>query len=632
MCGIVGAKTRKPIEPATAEKMVEAIAHRGPDAKGQRALAHDLVFFGHRRLSIIDLTERGAQPMQVTHEGKDYTITYNGEVYNHNEIKNELESLGHIFSSDSDTEVVLRAYIEWGEKSMERFHGMFAYGIWDHAREELFVCRDRFGVKPLYYTQKDGEFLFASDLRSLRAHPLVSSELDRQAISSFFQFGYVPGPLSIFKDVKKLQPGKTMRIARDGSSSMKTYWSPASVFKNTQERDVTEEVMLEELEQTLKKSFERRLVADVDVGVFLSGGVDSSLVCALLQQDPNRQLKTFTIGFDEEDVDESFYARKVAEALGTEHHEFFLSADDISAELGEYIRAFDEPFGDSSGIPTYILSKMTRPHVKVALTGDGGDELFAGYSKYEGLMRIRAMSMVTRTLLRFFLTVLGPNVMARLVAMLPGKSYTNLSAKLRKLKHVLAVHSPEEQITAAATYWSTDERSDLLVNHDEPPKGTRQTEGSLLDQMQLWDMRQYLPDDILTKSDRATMAVGLEGREPFLDQDVLSFVASIPRALRERSIGSKWMLKRILSKYLDPDLFERPKAGFVPPLRTWLKVLLEKHQDELFNKEFIQKQGLFRPEVVEDLISDFHAGKSIGHERLWLLVTFQLWYRSVHVS
>ncbi len=632
MCGIVGGFAPK-IQEKIPREMVQTLHHRGPDGSGVFVNTRSTAFLGQTRLSIIDLTRNGEQPMHARpeyHKRDGITLVYNGEVYNYREIQKELIARGYTFFSSSDTEVVLAAYIEWGKDCLKKFRGMFAFAVWDEREETLFVCRDRFGVKPLYYLQTGNTFYFASELKALRSVPEFHKEIDRNAVSYYFSYGYIPAPFSIFSCIKKVEPGHFMRVKNGLIVEHAAWWRPErdvpSVFESENETKI-----LDGLEDVLRESFEYRMVADVDVGVFLSGGIDSSLVAALLQSS-SRRLKTFTLGFSETAYNEAPAAKAIAEHLGTDHHEYYTSAHEVQRLLPDVIQLFDEPFADSSSLVTYLLAKQARQQVKVALSGDGGDELFFGYSKYEAVTRLSRFPANVRRLGASVLGRCEPRQLSamynRLRGVLPSlPAYSNLPEKLTKLEMSLNASSVRDMFIAASTYWSQKDvqaffayDSSVSLADGMPLFSVGQRE-----QMQLWDLYRYLPDDILVKTDRTSMAVGLEAREPFLDEAVWQYVRQIPPSIRYKNAGTKYLLRQILGRHIPVSLFDRPKTGFRIPMYEWLRGPWSSLIPEHLHSSRLNAHGILHAPAVEQYVEQWNSGHYVNPDRLWILMSFALW-------
>lgn len=631
MCGIVGGMS-KSINKDIAEKMTAVLSRRGPDADGVFFDEKNKIFLGHRRLSVIGLSELANQPMSVEFNGKKYFISYNGEVYNYKEIKKELDLKGYKFKTDSDTEVVLCSYIEWGDKCVEKFHGMFAFVIWDESGKELILFRDRFGVKPLYYYFDGENFIFASELKTIYQFPNFRKDIDFDALALYLQFGFIPAPHTIFKNTFKLEQGSILKIGADLNIKKQKYWQPENYFK-TEKIIKSEKEILGELEEILKKSFQCRMIADVEVGVFLSGGIDSSLVAAILQNNSSKKIKTFTIGFEEKSYNEAPFAKKIADYLKTDHYEYYVSANDMKNSLLDYADIFDEPFGDSSALLTYLLAKFARKDAKVTLSGDGGDELFFGYDKYNALRKIKNIPRPIKKVMRSVINFLGPDKLANihtgLAKILPLPKYSNLREKLSKLDNLLSGKDLAENFLLSGSYWIKEEIKDLLTGrplNNESKNIFQYNNVDFREQMQIWDIKNYLVNDILFKTDMATMAASLEAREPYLDQDILEYIAKISPDIKFNK-NPKYFLKKILSKYLPSDLIDRPKAGFRLPIYECLKKDWKDMVYYYLDPDKIEKQGIFDKNFIESLLEKYyHRDQYINPDKLWLILNFQLWH------
>ena len=579
MCGIAGlfalgsGGDRYPA--ATALKMVETLSHRGPDGYGSWGLPETGIGFGHRRLAIVDLRETGAQPMHSA-DGR-YVITFNGEIYNFQELRRELETLGHPFRGTSDTEVMLAGCEQWGiAAAVEKFIGMFAFGIFDRETRTLSLVRDRLGVKPLYYTVIKGQLLFGSELRALMAHPDFVKEVDPEALDAMLRYSYVPAPATIFKNVFKLPPASILTVRAGEQPQISTYW-PLSRIAQRQPTPRSAADALDGLDQLLRDAVQRRLVADVPLGAFLSGGTDSSIIVALMQAVSNRPAKTYTIGLPDSAYDESAEARAVARHLGSDHTEIMLEAStarDLVSNVADWI---DEPFGDSSQIPTYLVAQATRKHVTVALSGDGGDELFGGYPKYamlESIWRYAGkLPGPARVAAAGALGIVPDSLLQRGAAMaLDAGRAERIGETVQRLRMALKAANADEAAVAIATV-GLDERG--IVRGAEGrlrlAPYSAATPSGVAARMQLHDMMTYLPDDILTKVDRCTMAVSLEAREPLLDHRLIEYVWSLPAAVRRGDGTPKYLLRTVLARYLPQEMIDRPKRGFSVPLGAWLR-------------------------------------------------------------
>lgn len=648
MCGIIGIwDFKNKIEPAVLERMRDTLRHRGPDDAGLFIDENTNVGLGHRRLSIIDLSERGHQPMK--NEDGSLWLTYNGEVYNFETIKKELEKKSHQFFSSSDTEVVLRSYLEWGIDGVKRFRGMFAYALWDKQKKRLVLVRDRAGIKPLYYYFNGGLFIFASEIKAILQHPQVKKELNFDALHLFLQLAYIPAPHSIFKNIQKLEPGHCLILDSQQRINKIKYWDVFDYYLKPKAAGKNEEEVSQKLEEILTESFKLRMVADVEVGHFLSGGIDSSTVAALLVKKLGfNNLKTFTIGFKEAKYNEAPFAKKIAQYLGTDHHELYLTEKEAMEALPKVADIYDEPFGDSSSIPTYLVSRFARDFVKVSLSADGGDETFCGYDRYWQIDALfQKFQKIPKPLLKGGIStfkVLSPqalNFLSRALGfLLPRQAITKkkiykLKRKINKLKEI--AKNPKDLIAfyklLGFGFWKEPELSHLLLNFTPTPKSLAWGIGQSsqlehldnLSQLQAIDYKTYLPDDILVKVDRASMAVSLEGRDPLLDHKIMEYVASLPVDLKYKNGVTKYILRKILYKYVPQKLLERPKWGFSIPLEKWLRGDLRFLLNQYLNKERIKQEGIFNWRVIEEEKKQF-LGKGIDYaDHLWLLIAFAMW-------
>jgi asparagine synthase (glutamine-hydrolysing) len=614
-------------------KMRDSLKHGGPDDAGNYIEKNKGLALANRRLAILDLSPLGHQPMMD--DKNEIVVVFNGEIYNFAEIKNELIKFGYKFRSNSDTEVIIYAYKKWGLDCIEKFRGMFAIVIWDKREGKLILISDRVGVKPLYYYFKDGLFMFASELKAFHQHPKFQKELNEQSLSFFLQYGYIPSPYAIFKYTYKLEPASFL-IVKDGLLKKEKYWEIENFFlegKNEKEKDKwlkrSEGELVEELESLLTESFKLRLVSDVPVGMFLSGGIDSSTVCALLAKE-GIKLKTFTIGFYEKEYNEAPFAKKVAEYLGTDHTEFYCTPKETFEIIPKLPEIYDEPFGDSSAIPTYFVSKLTREKVKVSLSADGGDEQFCGYTRYWMLVeKINKISKLPfkntiRNLLNIFSPELASKIYNLFKPILP--KYTNFRDKYFKLKNVLQADNLIAQYDLSLKIFL---KEDLLkLGFQSKTESIFNLETNGLDNysiLMLLDLKTYLPDDLLVKVDRATMSVALEGREPFLDHKLLEWTSKLPSEFKYKNGKSKYLLRKVLYKYVPPELIERPKQGFGMPVYEWFKKDLKDLYLNYLDETKIKKEGLFNHIEVKKLLDDYLKERGVNHNKLWLLFIFEQW-------
>ena len=620
--------------------MTAALWRRGPDAGGVFVDEEAGVALGHRRLAILDLSERGAQPMRSAC-GR-YVLTFNGEIYNHLDLRRELESSGGAeWRGSSDTETLLAGFAQWGvAPTLERTVGMFALALWDRRQRELTLARDRFGEKPLYFGYVDSgrSFVFGSELKALKAHPAFTNRVDRSALALFLRFSYVPAPYSIYENVFKLEPGSlvSLDIGSLGGRELRfeRYWRYADVARvGLADPILNEKAGIEALEAALRELIALQLVADVPVGAFLSGGVDLSTIVALMQAQSTRPVKTFTIGFDEAGFDEAPYAAAVAHRLGTDHTEIRVTSEETRAVIPNLPTMYDEPFGDSSQIPTSVVSAVARREVTVALSGDGGDELLAGYNRYMmGPKLWRTISKCPPPLRHALgATMAGaPGWAWKALALGYGRRLASFVDKAYKIGPTIdQMQGVDDLYKALVVEWGTDETPalgasrlpltlDAMVDQCEI--------GDVVHRMMLFDGVTYLPDDILTKVDRAAMAVSLETRVPLLDHRVAAVAWRLPMSMKIRDGQSKWALRQILYRYVPQELIERPKAGFAAPVGKWLRGALNEWGSALLEEERLRKEGFLDPVAVTRMWSQHCSGTRDWTHRLWNLLTFQAWW------
>ena len=611
MCGIVGfaaAPGRVAPEARVGEAMNNAIVHRGPDDGGVHR--EDAVLLGMRRLAIIDLGG-GHQPM--TSADGQRVLVFNGEIYNFRRLRAELQALGHRFRTDSDSEVILVAYEAWGEGAVARLEGMFAFALWDRARGQLLLARDRLGKKPLFLWEGSDGIGFASELKSLLALPGFRRDVDTSVLPGYFAFGYVPSPKSIFRDVRKLPAGH-YAVWRDGRLREERYWSLdfSPTFRGSEAEAV------EQLHERLQAAVDDRLVADVPFGAFLSGGLDSSVVVALMAQRMTRPVKTFSIGFKEARYSELSGARRVADILGTEHHELVVEPE--ATELIEtLVWHLDEPFADSSALPTFLVSELARPHVKMVLSGDGGDEAFAGYERYLKFLALERLGPLR-----------GPAALGLRAAggVLPGL----FGQRLRRIGQRLGERFPDSYLSGVALS-RPDQMQALLgpagaegyasLHPLFPPGDTR----PMIDRIVDADIRSYLLDDILVKLDRMTMAASIEGRAPLLDHRVVEFAARLPAHLRIRDGRGKHVLREVARRWLPSDVLDKPKQGFAIPLPEWFRAKLGVMAGDVFASRAFRERGWVQPAIVDGLLAEHRSGRADHAEPLWQVLVLELWAR-----
>ncbi len=641
MCGFAGfldpaAASDPSAWPAVLSRMGDAIRHRGPDDAGIWTDTGPGIGIVHRRLSILDLSPAGAQPM--TSPCGRYVLAFNGEIYNHQELRLELDFDGGGFSwrGHSDTETLLAGLRHWGtEKCLQKLVGMFAFALWDKAEKTLCLARDRMGEKPLYYGRSGDAFLFGSELKALSAHPAWRGEVDRDAIASLLRYNYIPAPWSIYQDIFKLEPAHFV-VIKDGGCAIGDpccYWNLHQIAQNGLGSSLqSSEVLTNELEDLLRDAVQRQMAADVPLGAFLSGGIDSTTIAALMQAQSDRPVKTFTIGFHEAGFDEAIHAKKVAAHLGTDHTELYVTPQDAMAVIPKLSTIYDEPFSDVSQIPTYLVSQLARRHVTVSLSGDGGDELFCGYNRYVSgysvWNKLKGMPQPMRHILAGLLERAPGRALDRVQSMLPKRfQVSSLADRLPKLADALAYQDGFSYYRAlvshaknpASIVLGAHEPASLLAKFQQPNLS------GLQEQMMFWDMLTYLPDDILTKVDRASMAVSLEARVPLLDYRVVEFAWRVPTAFKYRDGQGKWLLRQVLYRYVPKELMERPKMGFGVPLEHWLRGPLRDWAESLLAEARIREEGYFDPAPIRQMWREHLSGRRNWQYHLWDVLMFQSW-------
>lgn len=651
MCGIAGCidfrrGTSQDDLVAIVERMANSVSHRGPDDSGTWVDASAGVALGHRRLAIIDLSAAGHQPMHSA-DGR-YVLVYNGEIYNYLQLRQELSALGHTFQSHSDTEVVLAAFRQWDvSTALSRFNGMFAMALWDRKERALILARDRFGEKPLYYGLQGGSLLFGSELKALRAHPAFAPDIDRQAVTQFLRFVYVPAPRSIYEGIRKVAPASWLMIKSEGDvdRAPTAYWSMADVARDGVSRRFSgsEDEAVNELDRLLRDAIKLRMISDVPLGAFLSGGLDSSTVVALMQAQSSRPVRTFTIGFHEQAFNEAEAARAVATHLRTDHTELYVTPTEAMAVIPRLPALYDEPFADSSQIPTFLVAQLARRHVTVALSGDAGDEVLGGYTRYFWALNVwRAISLLPSPLRAGAAALIAKLAPARWDPWLdtvsrrlpPPLRQTMPGDKLQKLAGLFSVQDAHALYLRLLSTWK-DPGALAVGGEDVVPPLTRHAETlgitSFAEQMMLTDTGLYLPDDILVKVDRATMAVSLEGRIPLLDPRVVSFAWSLPATMKVRQGKGKLPLRRVLSRYVPPELFERPKMGFGVPIGTWLRGPLRDWAEALLDERRLRTEGFLQPAPIRSAWAEHVSGKRNVQYNLWAILMFQAWLEAQRI-
>ena len=608
--------------------MNRIMAHRGPDGEGYGMYETDTakVGLGHRRLSIIDLTAGGSQPQTFG----SLHITFNGEIYNYAEIKKVLEDKGHSFKSHSDTEVILHAYAEWGSAALQQFIGMFAFVIYDEANQQIFACRDRAGVKPFFYYYKDGLFLFGSELKALVQHPAFIKQINTDAVAAFLQFGYVPTPHCIFNDAHKLKPGHFLTFDIPNRQLQTTqYWNVYDAY-NKPILDISLPEAIEETEKLLTSAFQYRMVSDVPVGVFLSGGYDSSCVTAILQKNNTEKIKTFTIGVPDAGLNEAPFAKEIAAHLGTDHTEYYCTEKEALEIVPQLPFFYDEPFADSSAIPTTLVSRIAREKVTVALSADAGDEIFAGYNRYDYMIKYGGALKKIPGIIRRSAATMMDLIPADKIPVF-NKKYL-FHSRYEKVKSLLKEPSAKNVLMSMTQQMNTKEIAELFKDSIQQmpsyfdSKDLKPENYSVLSYMMAIDYQTYLLDDILQKVDRAGMSVSLEGREPFLDHRIIEWAARLPMEYKYNKGNKKFILKQIVHKYIPAAMMDRPKMGFGIPISAWLQKDLKPFVDLYFDEQFIIKQNIFNNDVIQRIKKSFYDGKVEKAEKIWYILMFQMWY------
>lgn len=648
MCGITGFlyRSKRPGSSHLSheiEQMASRLRHRGPDAGGYWSDPDSGVALGHRRLSIIDLSQAGAQPMHSA--SKRYVITYNGEIYNFSAIRERLESAGYPFAGHSDTEVLLAAIEHWGiEHTLKSVHGMFAFALWDRHKRELSLARDRVGKKPLYYGWSGDALLFASELKALRIHPEFDGTIDRSALANFIQYGWISEPLSIYQKIGKLPAGSYITIKTESppwTPPVQKYWTANEIMESARQEPFQGSFMQasDRLDDLLVESVRERMVADVDLGALLSGGIDSSTIVGIMQKHSDRPVKTFCIGFDEKKYNEAEYAAAIAHYLGTDHHELYVTPAECLDVVSRLPTIYDEPFGDISQVPTYIVAKMASQQVKVVLTGDGGDETFAGYNHYtEGLAQWQWMSKLSpglRNTLADVLTHIGDQSWQLLRPANPasGKKLHNLrkfGSKFQRKTRYWRSASPQALL---ANHFSRTHRPESIVvdavpgitNMSDPSGWAHDTD--TLSAMLHFDYTGYMLGDILVKVDRATMAVGLEARSPILDNRITEFAWTLPNEYRMDQTGGKKILRAVLERYVPKKFTDRPKRGFGVPIDEWLRGPLRDWVEDLISESNLKTYGYLEPGEVRRLWEQHLCGWQNHANILWSILMFQAWFQ-----
>jgi asparagine synthase (glutamine-hydrolysing) len=604
--------------------MVDCLVHRGPDDSGYHVVQHDnyTLGLGQRRLSILDLSPLGHQPMFF----ENLCIVFNGEIYNFQEIRQELIAQGHSFISGGDTEVILKAFKTWGPSCVQRFIGMFAFVIHDTNTNKVYIYRDRAGVKPLFYYWHNNVLLFSSELKSFHKHPAFEKTLDYNHLALYLQYNYVPGPYSIFKNTTKLSPGHYLEIDLQKRSVVThQYWNVLDYY-NQEKLKISKEEAIEETERLLKSAFEYRMVSDVPVGVFLSGGYDSTAIAALLQKGRTEKIKTFTIGFDVEGFDEAPEAKKIANFLGTDHTEHYCTPQEAFSIIPTLPDIYDEPFADNSTVPTVLVSKLARQSVKVALSGDAGDEIFGGYYKFIQSVELTSQfpKPVQRTLAGM-MSMVNPEKLPYL------KDRYNFSTRFEKVTEIWRSGNPLTALKQISHYITGTELKQYMKHSFLLPPTDFDLEKDMLDnndafnKMLAIDYRTFLVDNNLVKVDRATMSVGLEGREPFLDHRLIEFVSRLPSSYKINGKEKKVLLRDIVHRHVDKPLMDRPKKPFIAPLTVWFRQELKDYFLHYLSEDNLKKGDFFNPAPIIALRDRYLSGAQVNHQKLWNILIFQMW-------
>ncbi|MDA0282842.1 MAG: asparagine synthase (glutamine-hydrolyzing), partial [Planctomycetota bacterium] len=631
MCGFAGFVEPTPARSRDASErlirqMADRLTHRGPDDSGCWLNESGTVALGHRRLAVLDTSLHGHQPM--TSPGGRFVLAYNGEVYNHQELRRDLQHSGVAFRGQSDTETLVAAFSSWGIRdTIERCIGMFAMAVWDTQDHSLTLIRDRLGIKPLYYGLSNGCLLFGSELKALRAHPAFNAELNRGAISRFLQHSYVPAPHTVYSNFRKLPAGCLLKVqnapAKVSNNDLpqpEAWWDARSVAEAA--RDVPFAGSFSEatnqLEATLTDAVQMRMLSDVPLGAFLSGGIDSSLVCALMQKQSSRPVQTFTIGFEETDYNEANHAKRIAEHLGTEHTEYYVTSNEARDVIPRLPEMYDEPFSDSSQIPTFLVSQLARKHVTVALSGDGGDELFGGYNRYFEIRKI--WQMINR--------IPGRRLASKLFAISSHLLSGRWKEPFRHRANLLGLNDATSLYQIANLHWRPDDA--LVLNSSDTASTYWNSDawlrtGNSFEEWMWLDTVTYLPDDILTKVDRASMAVSLEVRVPVIDHRVFEFAWSLPFEMKAGTHSGKLILQELLSRHVPRAMFERPKMGFGVPINDWLRGPLRDWAESLLDENKLREQGLLNPGPIRQKWNEHQAGTTNWHYALWDVLMLQAW-------
>jgi asparagine synthase (glutamine-hydrolysing) len=641
MCGLTGfiwnSDSKISHVARSLDLMTDAINHRGPDSEGSWIDEKDCISIGHKRLSVLDLTSAGSQPMFSN--SKRYVIAFNGEIYNHNTLRSLLNK-EMVWNGHSDTETLLACFEHWGvDKTLENLVGMYAIALYDSVEKVLYLVRDRMGEKPLYYGWNNGVFLFGSELKAIKSFPGFSGVVDRSALALYLQYDYVPAPFSIYKGIKKLPQGSYIKIKMNsGRWDSKQildpieYWSLKDVAlsgqSNTSKKS-NEHKLIDKLDDVLSESIEQQMISDVPLGVFLSGGVDSSLVASLMQKNSMDKIQTYTVGFNERSYNEAEYAKKVALHLGTEHTELYVSPEQAIKVIPKLPLIYDEPFADSSQIPTFLVSEMAKKHVTVAISGDGGDELFGGYNRYTMACKIwknvEKTPFFVRKALSKGITSVSPRMWDNLGSIIPQRlNIAHPGDKAYKFADILLASEIGDVYNRLVSHWENS--CDIVIGCNNINKPIYESH-FINDEhnMMFLDSVTYLPDDILTKVDRASMASSLETRAPFLNHKVVEFAWNLPLDIKIRDSKGKWIVRKVLDKYVPNKLIDRPKMGFGIPIDSWLRGPLKDWAESLLDESRLKSEGFFHPEPIRKIWAEHLSKQGNWHHHLWSILMFQAW-------
>ena len=650
MCGFTGYISSDPMDKfsnneSIIHEMTGSLIHRGPDSEGYWKDSAEGIVMGFRRLAILDTSSNGNQPM-ISNNGQ-FVIVFNGEIYNHLILRKEIERIkkNHQWSSGSDTETILCGFELWGiHETIQKCTGMFGFAVWCKKNKELVLGRDRLGEKPIYYgwqgESHDRVFLFGSELKAFQKHPSFQKEIDRDSISSFLRYSYVPAPNSIYKDIFKLLPGHMLKVSqRNQKPETKEYWSASHIAQQNHKLSfASDSEAIDSLDEALRSSVKQQMIADVPIGAFLSGGIDSSVITSLMQEQSMEKINTFTIGFDQKGFNEAEHAKAVAKHLNTDHAELYIDSQDLLNVIPRLSELYDEPFGDSSQIPTYLISKFAKQTVTVALSGDGGDELFCGYNRYKITdkywKKLKIIPPFLRRILANSILKIPPQQIDKMYSLFSRNSqYANFSDKVLKGSNVIASQDIADLYVGLIS--ACKDPNSLVIDGIESNKFLHSKLSTLrnlddLSLMMLMDLLTYLPDDILTKVDRAAMGVSLETRVPMLNHQIVEFAMQLPQEYKLRDNQTKWLLREVLHRRVPKELIDRPKAGFAIPIGFWLRTSLKAWADDLLSESSIHEQGFFNAVEIRERWQQHLSGTHNWEHFLWNILMFQSWHKNFH--